>query len=276
MGLFNLRRRGAKRPGEQSRVAPSGTVLWAVGDVHGQYELFQALTDAIEEDLRRASEPRRLMILLGDYVDRGLGSREVLGRILHLQAHLADAGAELCALKGNHEDLLLRFLEQPSGGPNWMPLGGRETLLSYGVTPPQPDGGVEAWTEAAESLKRALPAAQLMLLKSLVLQRTEGDFHFVHAGVRPGVPLDRQAPEDLMWIREDFLKDDTVLDRLIVHGHTPGEEVYADQRRICLDTGAYATGVLTALRLCGRRLDLLQARRAGGVVELTSRPLELS
>lgn len=250
----------------------ANTVVWAVGDIHGQDDLFEALIPVITADLDRARDCRRKVVLLGDYIDRGLGSARVLEQVIELRPQLEQDGVELVTLMGNHEALLLQFIDQPQSGPVWMTIGGRETLLSYGITVPALADS-EGWARASSELLQAMPLSHLEFLEDLPFFNIERDYFFVHAGVRPGVALDAQSPEDMMWIRDPFLKDSRTFDKMIVHGHTPGDDVYADERRICLDTGGYATGILSALRLQGKTHLVVQTRRSRGRVRLQSRPL---
>lgn len=248
------------------------TVVWAIGDIHGQDDLFEAIMPLILADLERARDCRRKVILLGDYIDRGLGSARVLDQIIELRPRLEADGIELVTLMGNHEALLLQFIDQPQSGPGWMTIGGRETLLSYEIEVPSL-GDVDGWAKASSELLQAMPLSHLEFLEGLPCFDVERDYFFVHAGVRPGVKLDSQSPQDMMWIRDPFLKDSRTFDKMIVHGHTPVDDVYVDDRRICLDTGGYATGVLSALRLQGRTHLVVQTRRSRGRVKLQSRPL---
>jgi serine/threonine protein phosphatase 1 len=144
----------------------------------------------------------------------------------------------------------------------WSPFGARETLTSYGVTPPDWQAGEEDWKRASDDLRRAMPIEHREFLAGLALTAERGDYLCVHAGVRPGAPLANQVEQDLLWIRDDFLRSERRLEKVIVHGHTPAEEAYLGEHRIGLDTGAYATSVLTAVRLQGTERTLLQVRGA--------------
>lgn len=270
--MFGRSRRAGPEK-QRTTSVPDDTVVWAVGDVHGQDDLFDAMASAIEGDAAEAQARRRVVILLGDYVDRGLGSHRVIDRIFELRQALAAQGVELVLLKGNHEDLLLRFIDNFSTGPAWMAVGGSETLLSYGIQPPAIND-LEGWEAASNLLLTSMSLEHLLFYEELLLHYQVGDYHFVHAGVRHGVPLDAQAPEDMLWIRDSFLKDTRAFDKMIVHGHTPGPEVFSDHRRICLDTGSYATGVLTAIRLEGTARVVLQTRRNRGKVKFRVTALE--
>lgn len=249
---------GAFRPRRDPKVrtpaAPPGRVVYAVGDVHGRDDLLEALLDLIAEDAARSSEPAQL-VFLGDYVDRGTGSRAVLERLAALKRTAPDT----VLLMGNHEEALLQFLDAAEKGKAWMRFGGDATLRSYGVE--APDGRLEALEAARDEFIRALPPAHLDLLSSLERWRVLGGYLFAHAGVRPGRALAEQDPHDFLWIRPEAMEEDTGLEEMLVHGHTPAEEPEERPWRIGIDTGAYATGVLTALRLEGRDRRYLRTGR---------------
>jgi serine/threonine protein phosphatase 1 len=227
---------------------PEGVRVYAVGDIHGRADLLQSLFNVIDVDLDRSTPERAIQVFLGDYVDRGPQSRAVLDLLIkRSQTH------ETVCLKGNHEVFLLDVLKDPAKLQNWRHYGGLLTLMSYGVTPtinPTPEQQIEF----IEGLKRALPPEHLAFIEQLPTSFTCGDFFFVHAGVRPGVSLDKQQEQDLLWIREEFLNSDERFDKYIVHGHTPVSAPDVRPNRINIDTGAYATGNLTLLTIQGDRL----------------------
>lgn len=235
---------------------PPGTVVWAVGDVHGRLDLLLPLVDAITADLHGSRAERKLVIFLGDYIDRGPDSRGVLGLLAGLSA---SQGVEWRFLKGNHEQAMLEFLEDPAAGARWCEYGGDRALGSWGLRVPELAHRTEAWARVAADLRHKLTKGEMAFLQSLELSVTVGDYFFSHAGARPGLALDRQSPEDLMWIRQSFLDSRTAFERVVVHGHTPTVRVHSDHRRIGIDTKAYDTGVLTALRLEGHERSLLQS-----------------
>ncbi len=208
----------------------------------------------IVNDAAGAEASRRVIVYIGDYVDRGLQSREVVDLLLEGPP----AGFEAVPLKGNHEDFLLRFLEDASLGPLWMYNGGDATLYSYGVerTGFVLDRGAFAETQAA--FRRVLPHRHLEFFRSLRLHHTEGDYFFVHAGVRPGVPLDAQDEEEMLWIRDPFLYSEADYGKVVVHGHTPVAEPEDLANRIDIDTGAFFSGRLTCLVLEGGERRFLQ------------------
>lgn len=242
---------------------PPDRVVWAIGDVHGRADLLAPLLETIEADAGPA--PTHL-VMLGDYVDRGRDSRGVLQLLCELEAR---GRIGLTALRGNHEDRMLAFLTEPQIGPSWCDYGGRDALASYSVASPAGRTDAEGWAETAQALADALPEAHRRLLNGLRSFAEHGDYFFAHAGARPGVALAEQDPEDLMWIREPFLSDRKPFEKVVVHGHTPVDQPHVDARRINLDTGAYATGVLTALRLERDTRRFVQARAAGGTVRVS-------
>ena len=239
---------------------PEGTRVYAIGDIHGRADLLDRLHAAIREDAGRAGADRRVAVYLGDYVDRGLDSKGVIDRLLGDPL----PGFERVFLMGNHEDALLKFLDEPQFGRDWKYYGGLETLMSYGV-PDLPLKDEEAAFEVArDQFVERLPAAHLDFLRRLRLSHEEGDYFFAHAGVRPGVALDAQAAEDLMWIREEFLGFSGDLGKIVVHGHTPEEQPVVRANRIGVDTGAYITGVLTAVALEGEGRRFVTSSQLAG------------
>lgn len=241
------------------RSTPAGVRLYGVGDIHGRNDLLLLLLSAIGNDAKTAQEKR--LIFLGDYVDRGPNAREVVDTLLWLSRERPDA----CVfLKGNHDDALLKFLDDAEIGPLWCSYGGRETLISYGVTPAPLNAPPETWEETRKAFAERVPLSHRIFFESLQLCAEFGDYFFAHAGVRPDLPLSDQSEDDLLWIRDEFLSGKTYLEKTIVHGHTPEPEPYVSARRIGLDTGAYALGVLTAVVLDGTARRLIQARSISG------------
>lgn len=239
-----------------------GELVYAVGDVHGCYDLMKALLASIAADSAgRARGRRPILIFLGDYVDRGPDSAKVVEALIWLKRR---PDLEVRLLKGNHEQAMLAFLDAPEANAAWLRWGGAETLAAYGVAPPEPaTADPLALSRARDELLARMPAGHLRLLQRLELMVAVGDYAFVHAGVRPGAPLGQQTEQDLLWIREGFLDFDGPLEKVIVHGHTwLDEQPRFSEHRLALDTGAYRTGVLTALRLDGVEREVLQAGRA--------------
>lgn len=238
---------------ERSR-APKGRRIYAVGDVHGRADLLRQLIRQIETDNEEVEGAASVIVFLGDYIDRGLEAREVIDVLIALKA---DPRFELRFLKGNHEAAMLDFMKRPSGGAGWLAFGGAETLYSYGVRAPQPGASPDDLRRTAEALRVALPRDHLEFLKELELVIRYGDYVFVHAGLRPGKGLDDQIEDDLLTIREPFMKSQRKWPFIVVHGHTPESNVHVDDRRIGVDTGAYATGRLSAVRLEGDTIRIL-------------------
>jgi serine/threonine protein phosphatase 1 len=252
--LFGLRR-GAVETARRKSCVPDGVVVYAVGDIHGQDHLLTSLLAHIHADAEQHGHDRRVLVFVGDYVDRGSASRSVVDRVV--------AGFpmfETIALKGNHEQMLLNFLSDPELWPIYRRLGGAETLMSYGVDGDLIfDAGV-APAAIRDSFLAVLPPAHHDFLRSLSLSYDCGDYHFVHAGVRPGVPLHLQTEEDRLWIRDQFLTAGDVFGgRVIVHGHTPTRDPEDLGFRVGIDTGAYMTGRLTAAKFHGSAIKFLHS-----------------
>ncbi len=255
-GLLN-RLKGALQGGEPASL-PEGMRIYAVGDIHGRDDLLARLLDQIEADAKDRGSCHNVLIFLGDYVDRGLQSKDVLDRLTGARL----PGFDYVFLRGNHEQAMLQFLDDAAFGKTWKYYGGLETLHSYGVTELTRTDDPAAFERARERFVEALPAAHLNFLKSLMLSAEFGGYFFAHAGVRPGVPLHRQIEEDLLWIREGFLDSDRAFGKIVVHGHTPREEAVVKANRIGVDTGAYMTGLLTAVVLEGTSHRFVQTRDA--------------
>jgi len=225
-----------------------------VGDIHGRADLLAALLDRIAENaVRHPKTATKRLIYLGDYVDRGPDSSAVIDMVLHD----GPPGFEVVPLMGNHEEMMLRFLEDIAVGRTWMMNGGDATLRSYGVEPPGMFAGTPRLLDAQQRFAERLPARHKRFLEGLAVSRIEGDYLFVHAGVRPGVPLDRQRTEDLLWIRDEFLDSDGDCGKIVVHGHTITLDPEFRRNRIGIDTGAYHSGQLTCLVLEGTERTLL-------------------
>lgn len=258
-GLFSDT--GSRRSEPPPPPTTGGRTIYAVGDIHGRLDLLRLLWREVVDDAQRAqgakASERPLFIFLGDYVDRGPASRGVVDLILWMRE---DPRLDVVTLKGNHEETLLRFLEDPVYGAVWTDHGGAATLASYGVQVPAQDHDIEGWIAARDAFAAAMPAKHLGFYRGLELMRVIGDYAFVHAGVKPGVPIERQTERDLLWIRQEFLHAEGPFGKVVVHGHTVTKEVQMTPHRIGVDTGAYATGVLTAVRLEGYDQRLIQAR----------------
>lgn len=250
-----------------------GQLVYAVGDIHGCYDLLIPLLAQIVEDCGKDVRKRRpIVIFCGDYVDRGPDSAKVVEALIWLQKR---ADFEVRFLKGNHEQALLNFLERPEKGGPWITHGGAATLLSYGVVPPAADADPAQFVEARDRFLENMPSSHLHLLQHLEVMLSVGDYAFVHAGVRPGTDLERQTEDDLLWIRADFIDHEHAFEKIIVHGHTWASDWPDVQpHRIGIDTGAYATDVLTAIRLEDGDMAILQHRgpAAADPLQSGSRP----
>jgi serine/threonine protein phosphatase 1 len=225
--------------------------LYVIGDIHGCTDLLDRIIDLIHRDIERRPGAESITVTLGDYVDRGPDSRGVIERLAR-----NPFPTPYVALKGNHEDFLLKFLSDPLIGPLWQRNGGLETLRSYGV--PVTDLVFNrGYEKAASALRAAMPEEHRRFLSSLKLAISLGPYFLCHAGVRPGIPLDRQDDEDLMWIREEFLLSPFNFGQIIVHGHTPVRTPENLPNRINIDTGAVLTGRLTCVVLDGKHRRFL-------------------
>lgn len=230
---------------------PNGIRVYAIGDIHGRVDLLDAMLKRIDSDLEQSPISMGIEVYLGDYIDRGPASREVIDRLV-----ARNRTFRAVFLKGNHEDYLANFVSNPPVLEDWQHFGGLQTLMSYGIMPPI-DTGRGAHAKLAAAFDKVLPVGHRRFLDNLRLSFTCGDFFFVHAGVRPGIPLTKQREEDLLWICRDFLLCEEEFGKIIVHGHTPVPEPDVRPNRINIDTGAYATGRLTCLRLEGDRIDFV-------------------
>jgi serine/threonine protein phosphatase 1 len=242
-----LKRKEPVRAPENPRV-PDGEIVWAIGDIHGRLDLLKPLVEVIHADAAEAHGLRTRVIFLGDYIDRGPDSR---GVIQHLVALPKGKGIEWRFLKGNHEEAMLDFLEDPTQGAKWCEYGGDATLASYGLRVPNLKHKPEAWAHLSADLDHRVTASERRFLEELELSLAVGDYFFAHAGARPGEQLDNQDASDLLWIRRSFLESPEHFDKVVVHGHTPTEDVHFDQRRIGVDTKAYESGRLSAVRFEG-------------------------
>lgn len=230
----------------------NNTRVYAIGDIHGRADLLERLLEKIEADISEYDGKAHL-VFLGDYIDRGLQSRQVIeillsDRLNRFETHF---------LKGNHEDAILSFLADPGFGPKWAAYGGRETLVSYGVRPPRSLSLNAEWEKAHDAFLKAIPNVHQTFLMTLPTSVRIGGYGFAHAGLRPGKKFAEQSDNDLMWIRDEFLDGNSPFDVMVVHGHTPVDKPHNDHRRINVDTGAYFTGRLTAAKLTGTAVEFI-------------------
>jgi diadenosine tetraphosphatase ApaH/serine/threonine PP2A family protein phosphatase len=243
MNPFLKRFGKAPAPAASERRVPDGMRVYCVGDIHGRDDLLRQMAERVEADIEAPSFEHAVTVFVGDYVDRGLGSMQVVEQLAR-----GEWPTPIIALAGNHEDLLLAFLEDGGNLDAWRSLGGLETLNSYGVNVglavvKRDFGGVH------EAFAARFPQSHREFLEGLKVSTVIGDYFFCHAGVRPGVPLDRQDRNDLLAIRDTFLSSQLEHGKLVVHGHTPSVAPEIRPNRIGIDTAAYATGRLTCLVL---------------------------
>jgi len=232
--------------------APSGTRLYAIGDVHGCITQLDALFQEIYKDLQSRPVADHKIITLGDYVDRGPDSRAVLQFLIEKRN-----AVPLICLRGNHDQRMLEFLDIPEEvGEAFLHYGGRELLQSYGVDPDR-TGDI---TAIAQMFRQQVPRDHIAFLDSLPLSNEEQDYFVCHAGIRPGVDLKDQVARDLLWIRNAFLVHQQPHPKVIVHGHTPRDSVDIQSNRINLDTECYYSGVLSCVVLEGNGYRLIQTR----------------
>jgi serine/threonine protein phosphatase 1 len=251
-----LNRRRERQPERRSVVASYDSRLYAIGDIHGRRDLLDDVLRQIEaQDAQNNNAPSEI-IFLGDLIDRGPESADVVERVVQLRA----SGRAVSVLLGNHEEIFLRILHGEFNLlPMFIKIGGRETVFSYGITREEYD---TLSNEAlAERLRVLVPPAHLALLDACDEMVFRGDYVFVHAGIRPGVPLAEQKDDDLRWIRSPFLESNADHGRVVVHGHTVTEEPEMRANRIGIDTGAVYSGRLTVLAIDGARRWLFESKK---------------
>jgi serine/threonine protein phosphatase 1 len=234
-----------------------GQLVYAVGDIHGRFDLLQQLVEKMEDDRSvRWGVERCQVIFLGDYVDRGFQSKEVLDFLMEWQPGWAD----VVCLRGNHEEMMLQFAHDPVGLESWLEFGGVATLASYGVALAYDDSGRPDLQSASRDLADALKGRHSDFLEGLKFTHQEGGYLFVHAGIRPGVDLNEQEDRDYTWIRTEFTSSNQDHGVRVVHGHTGVQNPLDLPNRIAVDTTAYATGRLTAAAIQGQQVVFLSTR----------------
>jgi serine/threonine protein phosphatase 1 len=236
---------------------PDGLRAYAVGDIHGRFDLLERLYGQIRRDLQEEPPTRSVEIFLGDYLDRGEQSCQVVEWMISAEPACDD---RICLL-GNHEDMLLQALADPSAMQHWLRNGGLETVLSYKPIPRHIMAGMTL-SKAHAEFRAAMPDTHLGFLRGLRRSAELGDYLFVHAGLRPGRTVEGQDPEDLIWIREPFHSSSFDFGRIVVHGHTPVVAPEVRPNRINIDTGAVFTGRLTCLVLEGETRRFLHTGSA--------------
>jgi serine/threonine protein phosphatase 1 len=236
-------RRAAPRP----HGLPDGLRIYAIGDIHGRLDLLDDLLSSIAADnCARGAGVRTLYVFLGDLIDRGPDSRGVVERLMRL----AESGPDARFLMGNHEEVLLRALDGDVRALRFLVrIGGRETLLSYGIC--EEEYRSHDYDDLLRMAIERVPASHRAFLAGFEKWISVGDYLFVHAGIRPGVAIEEQADSDLYWIRDDFLRHRDSFGKMVVHGHSITEEIDVRANRIGIDTGAFASGRLTAIGLEG-------------------------
>ena len=246
---------------EQGPAGARGYRAYAVGDIHGRVDLLEHLLAKIHSDLQRSPARKTLLVFVGDLIDRGPSSAQVIERLRCYRRH----GVQPVFLLGNHEEVLLRIVGgDASVVDSWLQFGGLQCLQSYGVKLARLRG--QSAEQVVEIVQTTVPPEHVEFLETFADSCRFGDYLFVHAGIRPGVDIDHQSQADLRWIREPFLFDDSDHGFIVVHGHTISDEVDERPNRIGIDTGAYRSGVLTALAIEGGERWLIDTRgspRAG-------------
>jgi serine/threonine protein phosphatase 1 len=255
------------RESEPQPTVPRGQRVYAVGDVHGRLDLFEALRDAIEAEIAASPRLSPTVILLGDLVDRGPDSAGVLRA-----ARLWSRQRRLHILLGNHEEMFIRSFADADVLRQFLRHGGRETLLSYGIS--RKTYSAATLHQIQQLAREVVPIEDIEFIASFEDMLAVGDYLFVHAGIAPGVPVDEQKTSDLRWIREPFLSHAEDHDHVIVHGHTISGRPVVRTNRIGIDTGAYDSGRLTALVLEGTGRRFLEALEKKGAITVSSREAE--
>ena len=220
---------------------------YAIGDIHGRADLLEKLLGKIKADTGKNNQAEPHVIFLGDYVDRGMESKEVVDLSLDFDLK----GGTKVYLKGNHEAMMLDFLADPSTGPRWFENGGLATLLSYGVQPQGNFSSKNNLEKIRDQFLTSIPKAHKNFYENLVMNYELGNYFFVHAGVNPDRPLDKQTWEDMLWIRDEFLESEKPLEKTVVHGHSVVLDPVVSENYISVDTGAFFTGKLTCAVLEG-------------------------
>lgn len=232
---------------------PGDHRIYCIGDIHGRADLLKQLHKNIQTDAKN-HKGKNIIVYVGDYIDRGEQSCEVIDILLSHPLKDFDH----VFLRGNHERAMLDFIDYPGAAAAWLTFGGREALNSYGI-PLDHIPSMQHVGELAHKLDEALPDAHRHFLIETCMDSWQcGSYYFVHAGIRPGVPLEEQTQEDKLWIRDEFLGSTISHGAIVVHGHSITQVPEILPNRIGIDTGAYATGVLTCLVLEGRKQRLLQ------------------
>lgn len=249
--------------------------VYAIGDVHGYLELLFAMQEAIAADLDRYPVEHALVLYLGDLIDRGPCSADVVEAIIDSQNDRR-AGVDVACLRGNHDQWLVSFLEDAAILSIWAAKGGLETLVSYGLAAEDVLAGaseVAVAEKVRQRFMKLLPERHQAFMQALPLSHSEGDYFFAHAGIDPDRPLADQRREDLTWIRDKFLLSRKNFGKVVVHGHSHRESVESLPNRINVDTGAYVQQVLSCVILEGTERHLLQV---GNTIETAGPQLSMA
>lgn len=262
MMLNALRSLFRSKPQPRMPAVPEGTRYYVIGDIHGRLDLYHAMISAIESDDADRTKAETQVILLGDLVDRGPDSAGVIARTRAWQKE-----RNVRVLAGNHEEMFLGAFTKPEVLRHFLKHGGRETILSYGLSKKQFNG--MNLDELFALLPKLVPQSERDYVSGFEEMIVAGDYLFVHAGIDPAVPLEDQKRSDLLWIRDRFLKHEGQLEKVVVHGHTIFDRVMDCGNRIGIDTGAFRSGVLTALVLEGDQKRVIQTSQAdNGAIEV--------
>jgi serine/threonine protein phosphatase 1 len=253
---------------KQPPAIPAGSRIYAVGDIHGRLDLFEALIAAIEQHDAVSPQADSTVILLGDLVDRGPESAGVIARAREWQTQ-----RNLRVITGNHEEMFLLSFTNGEVLYHFLRWGGRETLQSYGIDVGEP--GQANLEDVQRLMAERVPAEDLAFIGSFEDYIVIGDYAFVHAGIAPGLPIEKQSLRDLRWIREQFLQYTRPHSHVVVHGHTIYDQPTLLANRIGIDTGAFLSGCLTALVLEGTGRKLIETHVADGAVGVTTREVEV-
>lgn len=251
----------ASRPKAPLPAVPDGTRYYVIGDIHGRLDLYEALIEAIEEDDAASGAAETQIVLLGDLVDRGPDSAGVVKR-----TRKWGKKRSVRVLAGNHEDMFLQSFERESVLRHFLKHGGRETILSYGLT--KKEFNSLDVPDIFDRLPDLVPQKDRDFIAGFEQMIVAGDYVFVHAGVDPRRPLEKQKRDDMLWIRERFLAHEGPHEKVVVHGHTIFEDVEDNGHRIGIDTGAFRSDVLTALVLEGDGRRYLQTRLKKGRIRV--------
>ncbi|MET0269845.1 MAG: metallophosphoesterase family protein [Sphingomonas sp.] len=253
---------GAPDRAKRRTGSPAAGTVYAIGDIHGCYDLMVGLLERIVADVDRANaQDETTLVFLGDYIDRGPATADVLAALVWLERN---SPLPTVFLKGNHEQIMLDYIDHPPRPQHWFRFGGRTTLRSYGVELPEELASDADHQTLRDRIVDHLPASHLDFLRRLRMFHENEHFVFVHAGIRMGVPLRDQKTEDLLWIRKGFLEERRAGGKRIVHGHTWVDDKPAMlAHRIGVDTGAFKTGVLTAARLQGETVGFISTADPG-------------